>query len=273
VVVLSLLVMSGCAGTTARDTTTGNVVAVDRVAAPAAARWYTGQLVVEPAGPGSACLLLSTPSGKYVLRPTARRLAAVVWQTDGQFDATQSGIARGDRMVAPYADERTSVRGGVVAKSDSVCGSHPTLGFAQVKRGRARPVSSATPSDAPSSATNSVEGAAGARDGHALSPLDEVWKSGTLGVAVGNQGEGHCVLLVTAEGAYALGSSTNDYDTLVTETEDGVDPRRTGIHIHGRNTLGMARTLGQHVELRGWVEPGTDFSCSKYPGFGITALR
>ena len=271
---LTLLAVSACTGTTARDTTTGNVVAADRVAAPADARWYTGQLVVEPAGPGSACLLLSTPSGRYVLRPTTRRLAAVVWETDGQFDATQSGIVRGDRMVAPYADERTSVRGGVVAKSDSVCRGHSTLGFAQVKRGRARLAPNDAPSDAPTSATSApAEGAAGLRDGNVRSALDEVWKSGTLGVAEGNQGEGHCLLLVTAEGAYALGSSTNDYDTTVAEAEGGVDPRRTGIHIHGRNTLGMARTLGQHVELRGWVEPGTDFTCSRYPGFGITALR
>jgi hypothetical protein len=42
--VLSLLVLSAGTGTAARDTVTGNVVAVDRFAAPEGARWYTGRL-------------------------------------------------------------------------------------------------------------------------------------------------------------------------------------------------------------------------------------
>ena len=216
---LSLLATSACAGTAARDTVTGNVVAPKSVSMPKQVRWITGQLMNEPAPDGSACLLLVTSKDKYVLRSVDASLVPVVWHQDGSFDATRSGIARGDRMVAPYADERTSVRGGVVAKSDRVCRSHPTLGFAQVKRGRVRPAPSTAPSTAPSGAPSGVPSDATSAPadaeamgrGNAMSAFDEVWKSGTLGIVEGNQGEGHCLLLVTSEGAYVLGSSTNDY--------------------------------------------------------------
>lgn len=176
---LSLLATSACAGTAARDTMTGNVVAPKSVSMPKQVRWITGQLMNEPAPDGSACLLLVTSKDKYVLRSVDASLVPVVWHQDGSFDATRSGIARGDRMVAPYADERTSVRGGVVAQSDLVCRSHPTLGFAQVKRGRVRPAPSGAPSGVPSDATSAPADAEGMGRGNAMSALDEVWKSET----------------------------------------------------------------------------------------------
>lgn len=269
--------MTGCGIAPNRTPTTGNIAAAEVTAAPtgsagaAALRWYTGQLTVEPAGAGRACLLLVTPHGSFVLRATNKQLTPVAWEDGGQFDATHSGIARGDRLIAPYSQARTSVRGAQVAESDRVCTSHPVLALTAVAKG-ARPRSRPTPSPTRAS-TASAEQTSG--DGPELTGAlpDPVWYSGTLILVHGNQDDDPCVALNTAAGAYSLGSSTNDYDVVLDLYDGKVDRRRTGIHIHGRNALGMARLLGQKVEVRGQVEPGTGFECSRYHQLTMDALR
>ena len=266
-VAVAMLALTACTST--GDTAaTGNMVDRTTVSTPKQPRWFGGQLVVEPAGRGNACLLLSTATGKYVLRSAAPRLVAIAWQADGAFDATRSGIAEGRRMVAAYADERISVRGGVVGAEDPVCPAYPTLGFVAARRG---PAAEPTPSAGSSSPADAAE------DEPELGGIpvaDLEWKSGTLVTVPGNQGEGRCLALDTSVGAYALDSATNEYDVVVAESaEGGIDERRTGIHVHGRNSLGMARLVGQAVTLRGAVEPGTDFTCSRYPSFSIVDLR
>jgi len=263
--ILMLVCLAACAEP-APEAASGNVAATTMAEQPENPRWYDGQLVVEPAGQGRACLTLVTPTETYVLRAATSTLTPVAWEENGAFDASRSGIARGDRLVAPYAADGTSVRGGVTAEPDPECPSHATLAFTKVRSGAAPEPESTAPS--PTGPT-----ASGAPTEAVAPGLVEVWKAGRLTVVPGNQGEGECLALETAVGAYVLGSSTTRLDASVTVVNGVVDQRRTGIHIHGRNSLGMARTYGQRVELLGTVSPGTDVNCSDYPTFGFVDLR
>jgi hypothetical protein len=266
---LTLVAVTGCSLSQA-NATTGNMAGTTTVTAPAHTRWYTGQLTVEPAGHDRACLLLVTPHGSFALRPASKRLAAVAWEQGGQFDATHSGIARGGRLIAPYSQSRTSVRGGEVAAADAVCSSHRVLAFTTALRGRpvVRLTTPATPTSPTSTATQA--------DGPSLGGVpasDLIWLSGRLIMVPGNQGHGQCLALDTSAGAYALGSATNKYDTVEVFDQGKVNPRETGIHIHGRTDLGMARILGQQATIEGSIMPGTDFKCSRYHTFAMVDLR
>lgn len=276
---LLMVALTGCAGVSGQRSGTGNMAGSQSVKAPAHVRWYTGQLTVEPLDAGEACLLLVTPHGSFTLRSAKDGLTPVAWEQDGEFDATHSGIARGRRLIAPYSEDRTSVRGARIADPAQECNSHPVLAFTAVARGRrvGRHVPRSTagspvptvPSESPLAPVSDGGGAAlqgGSSD-------DEAWFSGHLILVDGNQHEEQCLALDTAVGAYVLGSSTNDYDVVVTSDQGHVDPRRTGIHIHGRNSLGMARLLGQQVEILGSINPGTDFDCSRYHTLAMSALR
>lgn len=267
--VIGLLALTGCAasGSGEGSDATGNMVSDRTVEAATDQRWFSGELVVEPVGTGRACLLLDTDDGSYVLRTAREDLEVTAWQRDGAFDATRSGIVRDGRVVASYGDERTSVRGEVVADTDDECDTHPTLSITRVGRGdRTVPAPTATPDPSLAPPPDAGDGS----DPALLEPPVRAM-SGTLTVVRGNQGEGYCVAIDTAAGAYTLASATKAYDVIVSEVEGGVDRRRTGIHHHGRNSLGMYASVGQHVELLGRLHgDNTGFRCSDYYQFSIT---
>ncbi|WP_134739029.1 hypothetical protein [Nocardioides sp. 503] len=269
VLVLGLLGLTGCAASGeggAPADATGNMVSDRPVAAPKHPRWFSGQLVVEPAGAGRACLLLDTDDGSYVLRTARTHLEIRAWQRDGAFDATRSGVVANGRVVAPYGDELTSIRGRVVADADGECDTHPTLSVARAVRGE-RSMPESTPD--PSLAGHPDAGAGGS--GPLLAEPAVRWMKGELTVVRGNQRDGYCLAIDTAAGAYTLGSSSKAYDVVVSEVEGGVDRRRTGIHHHGRDPLGMYASVGQQVELLGRLYgDNTDFHCSSYYSFSIT---
>jgi hypothetical protein len=269
-VALALLVpLVGCSsgGRDATDSATGNMAVGSPVSAPGTTRWFTGQLVVEPADAGHACLLLATPAGRYVLRSADPHLEAVAWQQDGDFDATHSGIARDGRLVAAYADEATSVRGAVSATADVDCGDYPTLAF--LRAARPTPVAPHAPGTAAAEPEPGDQATPAGAD-----PLEyPVEKSGRLTAVRGNQGEGWCLALATDAGLYTVSEATADYDAVVTVRNGRIDERRTGLHVHGRNSLGMAATVGQRVELRGTLSTETDVQCSRYYDLRVTALR
>lgn len=253
-------------------TGTGNMVDVSTVAAPRHPRWFSGHLLVEPHNPGLACLLLVTPTKQFALRPATSKLTPTAWQVDGAFDATHSGIVRSDgRVVAPYADEKISVRGAVTATEGASCGGHPTLAFSAVSR---KDLTTETSTGPPTTTPSQPSGAEGEVSPGLPPGTQRSWKSGTLIVVPGNQGQTGCLALDTDKGAYVLTSATNDLDMVTSfDVGSGYDPRTTGVHIHGRNTLGMASSLGQQTELLGGVMSGTDYECSGYPDFAVLDYR
>jgi hypothetical protein len=282
VLVALVLAVTACSGVVgAEHTGTGNMADASPVAAPAHSRWFSGRLLVEPLGRGRACLLLVTPTRQLVLRPVSSRLTPVAWQVDGGFDATRSGIVRADGgLVAPYADERIWVRGGIEADADRECGTHPTLAFSKVSRKDMTPApvvpsESSTVEPSPTVEPSRTASAGGVEPSIGLAPGEvATWKSGRLIVVPGNQGGRGCLALDTPEGAYTLTSASEDLDLVESVNEDGsFNQRETGVHIHGRNPLGMARTLGQHAELLGAVQAGTNFYCSAYPDFAVVDYR
>ena len=103
-----------------------------------------------------------------------------------------------------------------------------------------------------------------------------VTRSGTLTVVSGNEGEGYCLALGTPAGLYTVASSTPAYDANVSTTSgsdgDEVVRAETGLHIHGRGSLGMAATYGQDVVLRGYLSSGTSTECSRYYDLGVTEI-
>ncbi|MFB9313568.1 hypothetical protein [Nocardioides plantarum] len=283
-VVLALLLLLGAAGcSTAQgdrtsdrtsERTSGNMVVGAPATAPERPHWVTGRLVVEPVTAGRACLLLRTTSGTYVLRSASRRLVPVAWQSEGTFDATRSGIARGRRLVAAYSDESTSVRGAVSSATDPVCPTYPTLSFVAAARPRQEP---SAPTATPVAPVTPVVPATDPADGPVLPGVTDpelvpVRMSGRITVVRGNQGEGWCLALETDAGAYTLSEDTRDYDAVLTTVDGRIDERRTGLHHHGRSSLGMAASYGQRVALRGTLSSDTDVQCSRYHDLRVTGL-
>ena len=281
--VVALLLLLGAAGcstaggdrTTDRTSqrTSGNMVAAEPATAPQRPHWVTGRLVVEPVSEGRACLLLRTTSGTYVLRSASRRLVPVAWQSGGTFDATRSGIARGRRLVAAYADESTSVRGAVSSAADPVCPTYPTLSFVAAARSHRELAPTATPTAPATPAAPAPDPADGPVLPGVVEPeLVPVRMSGRISVVRGNQGEGWCLALETDAGAYTLAEDTRDYDAVLTTVDGRIDERRTGLHHHGRSSLGMAASYGQRVALRGTLSSDTDVQCSRYHELRVTGL-
>lgn len=274
-VLLALLVATACADVQSGRTGTGNMVDAALVEQPRTSSWVTGQLRLAQADSGKACLLLKTPEKTYVIRSAVAPLTAVAWQTHGSFDESLSGIMRAGSLVVPYTADRAKVRGGLVAASDPVCGKYPTWGFTTVKETApavaAAEASPDTPTQVAPIATPSA--ATGHSDIVEIPRSDLVWKSGTITMVPGNEGEGSCLAFATTAGAYVISSATPKLDAMIVYEGEGINRRTTGLHVHGRRPTGMAAAYGQHAELLGVVSDVTDLQCSAYYDLSVFDWR